>query len=154
MVFDVPPLSLMPIERLTRSMEDRAWKVQTLLADHGKHRERSVPGLVIATTAENVGFTLLAVDKDFDLIAAATGHLRHCWSYEQHTEVNRLRNAVEFRFNCQIPLRGFLSPAECAQNSLLVLGSLSAPREIAPHSCFRFESKSLPLNGALLDHLF
>jgi hypothetical protein len=73
MVFDVPPLSLMPTERLTPSMEDRAWKVQMLLADHGKHRERSAPDLVIATTAENVGLTVLAVDKDFDLIAAAAG---------------------------------------------------------------------------------
>ena len=46
-----------------------------LLVDHGKHCERSVPDLVIATTAENVGLIVLVVDKDFDLIAAAAGQL-------------------------------------------------------------------------------
>ena len=68
-----PPLSLMPIERLTPSMEDRAWEVQMLLADRGRHRAPSIPDLLIAATAEKVGLTVLAVDKDFDLIAEITG---------------------------------------------------------------------------------
>lgn len=71
--FGLPPLSLMPIERLTPAMEDRAWEVQMLLADHGQHRAPSIPDLLIAATAEKAGLTVLAVDKDFDLIAEVTG---------------------------------------------------------------------------------
>lgn len=73
MIFDVPPLALMPIERLTPSMEDRAWEVQMLLADRGQHRAPAIPDLLIAAMAEKVGLTVLAVDKDFDLIADITG---------------------------------------------------------------------------------
>lgn len=73
MILAVPPLSLMPLERLTPSMEDRAWEVQMLLADHGQHRAPSIPDLLIAATAEKAGLTVLAVDKDFDLIAEVTG---------------------------------------------------------------------------------
>ena len=73
MVFEVPPLSIMPIERLTPSMEDRAWEVQMLLADRGQHRAPSIPDLLVAATAEKAGLTVLAVDKDFDLIAEVTG---------------------------------------------------------------------------------
>ncbi|MDF1489093.1 PIN domain nuclease [Tessaracoccus caeni] len=71
--FGMPPLSLMPIERLTPAMEDRAWEVQMLLADRGQHRAPSIPDLLIAATAEKAGLTVLAVDKDFDLIAEITG---------------------------------------------------------------------------------
>ena len=35
MIFDMPPLVLMPIEHLTPAMEDRAFEVQMLLADRG-----------------------------------------------------------------------------------------------------------------------
>ena len=73
MILAVPPLSLMPLERLTPSMEDRAWEVQMLLADQGHHRAPSIPELLIAATAEKAGLTVLAVDKDFDLIAEVTG---------------------------------------------------------------------------------
>jgi predicted nucleic acid-binding protein len=44
-----------------------------LLADHGQHRAPSIPDLLIAATAEKAGLTVLAVDKDFDLIATITG---------------------------------------------------------------------------------
>lgn len=71
--FASPPLSLMPIERLTPAMEDRALEVQLLLADRGQHRAPSIPDLLIAATAEKAGLTVLAVDKDFDLIAEVTG---------------------------------------------------------------------------------
>lgn len=71
--FGLPPLSLMPIEHLTPAMEDRAWEVQMLLADRGQHRAPSIPDLLIAATAEKAGLTVLAVDKDFDLIADITG---------------------------------------------------------------------------------
>lgn len=70
--FELPPLSLMPIEHLTPAIEDRAWEVQLLLADRGQHRAPSIPDLIIAATAEKVGLTVLAVDKDFNLIAEIT----------------------------------------------------------------------------------
>jgi predicted nucleic acid-binding protein len=71
--FTLPPLSLMPIEHLTPAIEDRAFQVQMLLADRGQHRGPSIPDLLIAATAEKAGLTVLAVDKDFELIAAITG---------------------------------------------------------------------------------
>jgi predicted nucleic acid-binding protein len=71
--FAAPPLSLMPVEHLTPAIEDRALEVQMLLADRGQHRAPSIPDLLIAATAEKAGLTVLAVDKDFDLIAAVTG---------------------------------------------------------------------------------
>jgi predicted nucleic acid-binding protein len=71
--FNSPPLSLMPIEHLTPAIEDRAFEVQMLLADRGQHRAPSIPDLLIAATAEKAMLTVLAVDKDFDLIAAITG---------------------------------------------------------------------------------
>jgi predicted nucleic acid-binding protein len=71
--FASPPLSLMPVEHLTPAIEDRALEVQMLLADRGQHRARSIPDLLIAATAEKAGLTVLAVGKDFDLIAAITG---------------------------------------------------------------------------------
>ncbi|MFA5607958.1 MAG: PIN domain nuclease [Leucobacter sp.] len=72
--FGLPPLSLMPIEHLTPAIEDRAFEVQMLLADRGQHRAPSIPDLLFAATAEKAGLTVLAVDKDFDLIAEITGH--------------------------------------------------------------------------------
>lgn len=71
--FGLPPLSLMPIQFLTPAMEDRAFEVQMLLADRGQHRAPSIRDLLIAAMAEKLGFTVLAVDKDFDLIAEITG---------------------------------------------------------------------------------
>jgi predicted nucleic acid-binding protein len=44
-----------------------------LLADRGRHRAPSIPDLLIAATAEKAALTVLAVDKDFDLIATITG---------------------------------------------------------------------------------
>ena len=70
---DVPPISLMPVEYLTPGIEARAVEVQILLAERGEHRSASIPDLLVAATAEKLGFTVLAVDKDFDLIADVTG---------------------------------------------------------------------------------
>lgn len=67
-----PPLSLMPVEYLTPSIEDRAVHVQLLLADRGLHRAPSVPDL-IAAAAELSGLCVLHVDKDFHVIAGLTG---------------------------------------------------------------------------------
>ena len=68
-----PPLSLMPVEYLTPAAEDRAVEVQLLLADRGQHRAPSIPDLLVAATAEIAALTVLAVDKDFDLIAQISG---------------------------------------------------------------------------------
>lgn len=40
-----------------------------LPADRGQHRAPSIPDLLIAATAEKAALTVLAADKDFDLIA-------------------------------------------------------------------------------------
>ena len=37
------------------------------------YRAPSIPDLLVAATAEKAGLTVLAVDKDFDLIAEITG---------------------------------------------------------------------------------
>jgi predicted nucleic acid-binding protein len=68
-----PPVASMPVEFLTPAIEDRAVEVQALLADRGQHRAPTVPGLVIAATAELAGLIVLHVDKDFELIAEVTG---------------------------------------------------------------------------------
>lgn len=68
-----PPLILMPVEYLTPVAEDRAVAVQLLLADRGQHRAPAIPDLLVAATAELAGLTVLAMDKDFDLIAQITG---------------------------------------------------------------------------------
>jgi predicted nucleic acid-binding protein len=68
-----PPLSLLPVEYLTPAIEDRAVELQLMLADQGHHRAPSIPDLLIAATAEKAGLTVLAVDKDFDLIAGISG---------------------------------------------------------------------------------
>lgn len=67
-----PPLALMPVEYLTPAAEDRAIEVQLLLADCGQHRAPSIPDLLVAATAEVSDLTVLAVDKDFELIAQIT----------------------------------------------------------------------------------
>lgn len=68
-----PPLSAMPVEYQTPTIEDRAVEVQLLLADQGHHRAVSVADLVVAATAELAGLTVLHVDKDFNLIASISG---------------------------------------------------------------------------------
>jgi predicted nucleic acid-binding protein len=68
-----PPLSLMPVEYLTPATEDRAVELQLLLADRGQHRAPSIPDLLVAATAEIAALTVLALDKDFDLIAQISG---------------------------------------------------------------------------------
>ena len=68
-----PPLSLMPVEYLTPAAEVRAVELQLMLADRGQHRAPSIPDLLVAAAAEIATLTVLAVDKDFDLIAQISG---------------------------------------------------------------------------------
>jgi predicted nucleic acid-binding protein len=72
-MFTRPPLSAMPVEYLTPTIEDRAVDVQLLLAGQGQHRAPSIPDLIIAAAAELAGLTVLHLDKDFDLISSITG---------------------------------------------------------------------------------
>ena len=67
------PLVLMPVEYLTPATEDRAVAVQLMLADRGQHRAPAIPDLLVAAAAELAELTVLALDKDFDLIAEITG---------------------------------------------------------------------------------
>lgn len=67
------PLTLMSAEYLTPAMENRAIDVQLMLADRGEHRAPSIPDLLVAAVAELSRLTVLAVDKDFELIARITG---------------------------------------------------------------------------------
>jgi predicted nucleic acid-binding protein len=67
-----PPLSMMPIECFTPTMEQRAVEVQMLLADQGQHRGPGIPDLLIAACAERAGCTVLHLDKDFELVADIT----------------------------------------------------------------------------------
>ena len=55
------------------AVEDRAVEVQMLLADRGQHRGPAIPDLLVDATAEIANLTVLALDKDFDLIASITG---------------------------------------------------------------------------------
>ena len=68
-----PPLALMPAEYFTPAVEDRAVAVQLPLADRGQQRAPSIPDLLLAALAEMSGLTVLALDKDFELIAQITG---------------------------------------------------------------------------------
>jgi hypothetical protein len=44
-----------------------------MLADRSQHRAPSIPDLLVAALAEISGLTVLALDKDFELIAQITG---------------------------------------------------------------------------------
>lgn len=77
-----PPISLMPVEYLTPGIEARALEVQVMLAERGEHRSASIPALLVAASAEKLGMTVLAVDKDFDLIARVTGQAVETLAFE------------------------------------------------------------------------
>jgi predicted nucleic acid-binding protein len=59
-------------------IEDRAVETLTLLADRDPAPRPSIPGLIIAATAEFAGLTVLPLDKDFDVIAEITGQPVEC----------------------------------------------------------------------------
>lgn len=71
--FSSLPLSRMPIQLLSPTIEARAWNILKDLAKSGKHRAPSIPDLLIAATAEICGLTILHLDKDFELISKITG---------------------------------------------------------------------------------
>lgn len=61
-----------PIAQTTAAHVRRALQVQRLLAARSQ-RGRKLPDLLIAAVAEELDLTVLHYDRDFDLIAAATG---------------------------------------------------------------------------------
>ena len=52
---------------------ERAWRVQEVLTQRGKHRSAGAVDLVVAATAQLQGLTLLHRDRDFECIAAVAG---------------------------------------------------------------------------------
>ena len=68
-----PPIASMPVEYLTPKIEERAFEVQSMLAERGHHRAPAIPDLLIAATAELAELTVLHLDKDLELIAELTG---------------------------------------------------------------------------------
>jgi predicted nucleic acid-binding protein len=73
MLLDCPPISQMPVEYFSPAAELRAVEVLRQLVHGGRHRAPSVPDLLIAAVAEQAKLTVLHLDKDFELIAGATG---------------------------------------------------------------------------------
>lgn len=65
-------LSSLPWLHLDQEVSARALDIQRQLAGKGQHR-RPIPDLLVAATALEHGATVLHYDKDFDLIAQATG---------------------------------------------------------------------------------
>ena len=70
---ETPPLALIPLEYATLAIENRALEVKLRLAERGQHRAPAIPDLLVAATAELAGFSVLHVNKGFDLITEITG---------------------------------------------------------------------------------
>lgn len=65
-------LGTLPWLRLTEAVAARALDIQRQLAGTGRHR-RPIPDLLVAATALEHDATVLHYDRDFELIAEATG---------------------------------------------------------------------------------
>ncbi len=66
-------LGALPRRAVTEQIIDRAIEVQGLMVARGTHRAPSPADLILAACAEQNGLTVLHYDKDFDLIAEASG---------------------------------------------------------------------------------
>lgn len=66
-------LDRLPLARINASDYERAWDVQGLLANTGRHRGVGLPDLLVAACAERLGLTVIHCDADFDLITEVTG---------------------------------------------------------------------------------
>lgn len=62
---------LILVETTARHVQ-RAKQVQRLLAARSQ-RGRNIPDLLVAAAAEQIGYTVLHYDRDFDLISSVTG---------------------------------------------------------------------------------
>jgi predicted nucleic acid-binding protein len=63
----------MPRLEIEEADFERAADVLHLLCRAGRHRAASIPDLIIAAVAERANVAVMHYDKDFDLIARATG---------------------------------------------------------------------------------
>lgn len=52
---------------------DRAIEIQGLLTERNRHRQISIPDLLIVAVAEKASLTVLHYDADFDLLAEVSG---------------------------------------------------------------------------------
>ena len=62
---------LMPVETTAQHVR-RARQVQRMLAARSL-RGRKIPDLLVAAAAEELGYTVLHYDRDFDMISSVTG---------------------------------------------------------------------------------
>jgi predicted nucleic acid-binding protein len=75
---DADDLSLLRVLHIDRAAEKQVTEIMQLLAVRGHHRAPSIADLFVAAVARTNQATVLHYDKDFELIAEATG-LRHEW---------------------------------------------------------------------------
>jgi predicted nucleic acid-binding protein len=75
---DADDLSLLGRLYVDRAAEDQVIEIMRLLAVRGQHRAPSIADLLVAAVARNHNAVVLHYDKDFELIAGATGQ-RHEW---------------------------------------------------------------------------
>lgn len=61
------------VVEIDRSVRERAWQVQEMLADRGQHRGVKSFDLLIAAAAELANLVVLHYDRDYDRIADVTG---------------------------------------------------------------------------------
>lgn len=73
-----PPLAAMPVQHMTRAIEDRALQVQALLTEQGHHATACPTDLLTAANAELTGAVLLHTTATvFDQISKVTGQPTH-----------------------------------------------------------------------------
>jgi predicted nucleic acid-binding protein len=75
---DANELSLLGRLHIDAQAEERVTEIMKLLAAKGQHRAPSIADLFVAAVASVHDATVLHYDKDFELIASATGQ-RHEW---------------------------------------------------------------------------
>jgi predicted nucleic acid-binding protein len=75
---DAEDLSLLGMLHIDGAVEEQVTEIMKLLAVRGQHRAPSIADLFVAAVARTNNATVLHYDKDFELIADATGQ-RHEW---------------------------------------------------------------------------
>ena len=75
---DADDLSLLGMLHIDSAVEEQVTEIMKLLAVRGQHRAPSIADLFVAAVARTNNATVLHYDKDFELIADATGQ-RHEW---------------------------------------------------------------------------
>jgi predicted nucleic acid-binding protein len=75
---DADDLSLLGRLHIDRAAEEHVTEIMKLLAVRDQHRAPSIADLFVAAVARASNATVLHYDKDFELIADATGQ-RHEW---------------------------------------------------------------------------